>query len=328
MSITFFKQKDPKLKNTIKLAKEALNYARKQIIKGSTQIENNIFLEKGKIEYFDSLNKGIDDLRDYAFDLFKDSIQEPKSIFIELEKDILIRNYEHKIYISSKFSIGNCEELALQAFDYILYKSTGIFNAEIFRIDGGDHAFLVLNRDPDSIPSDPKNWGPHAVICDPWANKVYNASEYLSKLKNFNSVYDKDTKIMKNGIESFNSKIHTLEPKDELNISYFNEHRNINVLKIAFNEKLDIIEITLPLLNASKNECDAVIDEITDLKINCKYMLEDGYREIKKKLKKELEKIYKIPLVAKAWNYSIEICIKSQEEKKVNFDYKNKFIKN
>jgi len=57
--------------------------------------------------------------------------------------------------------------------------------AELFYLEGGNHVFLVLGRNPSSDPSKYKEWGGEAVICDTWSGKVFPASEIESKLKNF-----------------------------------------------------------------------------------------------------------------------------------------------
>lgn len=70
-----------------------------------------------------------------------------------------------------KIQIGTCLEMAAVGYDCAL--ETGHGNkVEIFFIDGpkGNHVFLVIGRDPSSKPEDYKNWGPAAVVCDPWRN--------------------------------------------------------------------------------------------------------------------------------------------------------------
>jgi hypothetical protein len=198
-----------------KLAENANCYANSQIFLISTHIKNNDFLLNGETKYFYALCDKVTNLRKRTKDLFEQA-QENQS-FISLDEDDVIKNYEIKITESAKSSLGNCAELTYQAFDFILNTNSDVNNAEIYEIIGkknpmdGDHVFLVLNRDPNSDPSDPMTWGKNAIICDPWAKTVFPASEYLLKLKNY--YYDKDSLTNKNCIEDFNPEKHILKPK-------------------------------------------------------------------------------------------------------------------
>ncbi len=124
----------------------------------------------------------VNNLRQWREDLLSNPGK--KTRFLELEKNQDIREYELDIKLSLISSSGNCDEFTKQAFDFILYHDNSI-KAEVYEIQGGDHVFLVLNRDPNSDPSDPDTWGKKAVICDPWANSVYYALNFRHHLKNF-----------------------------------------------------------------------------------------------------------------------------------------------
>ncbi len=80
--------------------------------------------------------------------------------------------------------LGTCLELAAVGFNYCLENSVSQ-KIEVFYIDGGNHVFLVIGRDPKSKPEDFKNWGPHAVVCDPWSKKAYPASKIEKELNSF-----------------------------------------------------------------------------------------------------------------------------------------------
>ena len=73
-----------------------------------------------------------------------------------------------------KYKIGNCEELSLVG----LFQDKNILCVHILH---GDHVFLIVGSKTQN-PSDYKNLGPDAVICDPWTGREYSASmleEYL-----------------------------------------------------------------------------------------------------------------------------------------------------
>ena len=147
----------------------------------------------------------------------------------------MVRYHESVVAVTSKYSLGNCDELATQAFEYVLNHDN--ISAEKFRIagEGGDHVFVVINRDPSSDPNDPLSWGENAVICDTWAaneaDQVYPASEYKTHLKNF---YHRDGK---NQVEPINLKQHQLIPVSNYNTAYFHNQRTISNLKDVFLEE-------------------------------------------------------------------------------------------
>lgn len=176
---------------TLKIGKEACEYARLQILKGGTQLENNDLSREDFLSHHFAVTK----VRTASQNnLDSSNILLPESL----------TSYMNRISFTSKYSVGNCHELALQALDYLL-KYQPDCEGELYAIFGGDHGFLVLNRDPTSNPADPETWGDSAVICDPWANKVFAAKEYRSKLKNF--YFDE---ILKNRLEDFNPSKHSL----------------------------------------------------------------------------------------------------------------------
>ena len=198
--------KDTK-KINIELAKQAALYAQTIIKKGSTQIDNN----KLSTEKFDALTDGIDDRRD----LLKKELKSGFSLNIIGDKKLDV--YEKLVNSSAKYSLGNCYEMALQAFDYLLYSpAASQVNFEIFTIQGGDHIFDVIGRNPKTDPSNPKTWNKDAVICDPWneKNNVYLASEYQQKLKSWRREIKEDASgnqvSVKNAIDDFDEKKHTL----------------------------------------------------------------------------------------------------------------------
>ncbi len=288
----FFKNRKKKssytsYKEIFKLAEEAGRYARQQIVKGSSQPKNND-LEK---EYFNALKKSVEQIRDLSVEALKDNLQ--------LDANKLISYYESVISTTSKYSLGNCAELAFQAFDYILYATEDMDSqvyAEIYGVEGpyGDHAVMILNRPRHSDPSDPKTWGNETVICDPWTGIVYNALKYQSKLKT--SYLENHENI----IEDFNFKTHSLEPLSNFNTEYFQKYRTIEALQLNFKKYCDAL---IELLEKDKNELaenKSLSEEINQYIVNINDKIKNtkisdgGYRTVKKQLSKVLDEVFDI----------------------------------
>lgn len=190
-------------------AENARAHARKQIVRGSTQIENN----KLSAEEFERLNDLMDQERRR-----KDEVLKQRLATNVLEDKIWLR-LQTTVDVSSESHLGCCHEYAVQALSYVL-KAQPDINAEIFSIQSsnpnipsGDHEILVLNRILPSDESRPDTWGPDAVICDPWADKVYPAREYLSQLEAYK--YDEANK--KNTTVPFSKQLHKLNMETKYN---------------------------------------------------------------------------------------------------------------
>ena len=83
---------------------------------------------------------------------------------------------------------GNCGEFSALAFIYLY--DLGVRPLDWMSLVGGDHAFVVLGRE-NADPNDHRNWGPKAVICDPWGQGfrhgdirtgTYPASRFASRM--------------------------------------------------------------------------------------------------------------------------------------------------
>jgi len=116
------------LAEALRDADEAKNYARDRIKKGNTQLENNNLSET----YFDFLREGMSDTRDIWDQKTKETM-----VLDPLEKNPNLASYETIISITSKYSLGNCYELAAQALDYVLNHTSADINAELYQIRGG-----------------------------------------------------------------------------------------------------------------------------------------------------------------------------------------------
>jgi hypothetical protein len=71
---------------------------------------------------------------------------------------------------------GHCGEQSAAAYCLLMQNET-IRNSgcavEVYRLEGGDHQMVVIGRKSGSDPNDMGTWGSDAIVCDPWANKVY-----------------------------------------------------------------------------------------------------------------------------------------------------------
>jgi hypothetical protein len=83
---------------------------------------------------------------------------------------------------------GNCQECAASTATAL--HDRGVIGVEVMHRPGvgptasGNHAFVVVGRDPHSDPNNPATWGPNALVVDAWAGatEVYPASEALHRL--------------------------------------------------------------------------------------------------------------------------------------------------
>lgn len=191
---------------TSNIAEKACKYARTQIIAGSTLIENNLFEESKKL----ALIKAVKDIRE---------LTQNSDYILDIDKTIL--HFQNSVSNASKYSIGNCGEYAFMALFYIISHNPDTF-AEVYHIEGGDHAFLVIGRDPNSNPNVPSTWGETAYICDPWANKTYLAKNFESELKNFYLTYTVEEGF-KNNSEDFDPSKHRLCPSGNYNSKYLQQ---------------------------------------------------------------------------------------------------------
>jgi hypothetical protein len=83
--------------------------------------------------------------------------------------------------IENKF--GNCLEQSCVAYTF-LREQKNIIKVDKASIQGGggDHAFVIIGRIPDSQIDVVETWGEKAVICDPWADEFYPASDFFQRI--------------------------------------------------------------------------------------------------------------------------------------------------
>lgn len=216
-----------------KEAIKAKNKARQWIIKGATELENN----QRSPEEFTSLFKAVGDIKAYTLQKDFYSMTEVMHNHIENVK---------------KYSIGNCLEYAYMTM-YELWKNNFCGSAEVYRIKGGDHAFVVLNRKTDSDPNDFTTWGTDAIVIDAWSDKVYYASEIPKKLKAYQMQYyelfgSEELKKSNSYTYRLSRKKHILEPRgaEETLASYrkWCEQNNITLKNIEPAEKIRITDVS------------------------------------------------------------------------------------
>lgn len=210
----FFSGKSSDYATTLRIAQEAVLYARSVILKGSSQIENNDL----EPHYFQHLLRGVEGVR-YTQSKeigMRDILNDEIVNRVKNGESDMLAMYNSVIEVSKKYSLGNCYELTFQALDYILNKYPEM-PAEVYKLanlnelDDGIHAFLVLNRDPKSSMFEPETWGENAIICDPWAKDVYLAKQYLNRLRG------SDTDPTENRTVPYDSKKHVIMPFENYN---------------------------------------------------------------------------------------------------------------
>ncbi len=238
------------------LANQAVLYSQSVIKKGSTQTENN----RLPLEKFDALYDGVEDNRD----LIRKSVL--PGVNIDLISNPLLSKYEKTIAITAKSSLGNCFEMALHAFDYLLYHPAAAdINFKIFSIEGGDHAFVVIGL-KESDSNDPSTWGKDVFFIDPWNAKkqVYPASEFHKSLKSWRRevIKDSDNKVIsvKNALDDFDEKKHMLGTGKSLHVNAAQirqlRKENIDLVKQNFLTEAKSVLCLLSKLEFKLNRCN------------------------------------------------------------------------
>lgn len=181
-------------KDIHKIALKACQYANQFVLKGSSQIENNNLSEKKAV----CLDEAMIAVRE----------RQSRFNFFNLE-NIYLRDFKATNFVTKKYSLGNCNELAYLALEYMINQHPNL-SAEVFQIVNGDHVFLVINRLEKSEVTNPATWGKKAYICDPWAKRVFLAKDYRGQLKAFSKERTKDRESI-NIIKPFNPSEHILQ---------------------------------------------------------------------------------------------------------------------
>lgn len=100
--------------------------------------------------------------------------------------------------MTQHYKIGNCQEQATLAFNYL--NSKGVSSLELCHFIGGDHAFVIIGREPNSDIRNPSTWGDEAVFCDPWAENFFakDYQKWLEKIANPSNLIEKINIIQSN----------------------------------------------------------------------------------------------------------------------------------
>lgn len=76
------------------------------------------------------------------------------------------------------FGYGNCTLQAAAAWAYLRRHVSEHTCVDLCEVQDVDHVLVVIGRRPGSDPKNMDDWGPQAVVCDPWAGLVYPLSSY------------------------------------------------------------------------------------------------------------------------------------------------------
>lgn len=155
----------------------------------------------------------------------------------------------NEIYSANCVTAANCQELTLLALFDVTKEYPEVL-AEAYCVDGGDHVFLAINRDPNSNINDPSTWGKNAYICDPFQGEYFNAMEYKSKLAVYEEVRNPilDHYVVRSQIQ-FDDKKHKINPlNNSLTSKNINDIKNIQLIENAYYSKLRLMHKTMETL--------------------------------------------------------------------------------
>lgn len=161
-----------------------------------------------------------------------------------------------------KYGFGACGEQAQAAFVFL--KKRGIYPLDFCITTGGGHNLVVIGREATSNPDDISTWGENAVVCDPWAEKVYLLSEFEEMRQQKNDVryadicYQFDNPPPPYLSGTLNSQFREEIPLSKLNQG--NKHAQIsNPLNLSIFERSTLIE----------SEKTSLIEDDTESKKTC-----------------------------------------------------------
>lgn len=94
-------------------------------------------------------------------------------------RDTLLQTYAEIPLAAKRANCAELSDIFVHLFTKLNLKQERI---ELFDLGKGDHSFVVLNREPDSKPSQFKTWGNRALVVDVWAGKIYPAASIPDEL--------------------------------------------------------------------------------------------------------------------------------------------------
>ncbi|HHF7365987.1 TPA: hypothetical protein ACPSKY_001091 [Legionella bozemanae] len=166
----------------LEIAKQAISHVKRNLSYGANnKPAEEAQLSENKKELYRQ-DQGLNLAQILIDDLNKKEIKDLDNAQIKIRQSLIEAYPYMKGFIEAaaksgaQYEAGNCLLQAAMAFEYL--KEKGIRPIEIYKMVDGDHAFVVVGRPITSNPRDPSSWG-SAFICDPWANEIYPAREFL-----------------------------------------------------------------------------------------------------------------------------------------------------
>jgi hypothetical protein len=162
--------------------------------------------------------------------------------FLRLDYDNVLFQIEHALEGIQGQKKGNCGEYSLVGLKFLATHYPHIY-AQIYSIEGGDHACLVLGE--TSIPNNSADWEAE-VLNDIWAEDIFLAKDYSQNLKNLKHHEDGTLEI-----EDFNPEKHCLVAEENYSsqfINSFNKPEHLKDLNTYFLVKLHIMQTILQFL--------------------------------------------------------------------------------
>ena len=166
----------------LKYAKAAMQWTVKRVTMSSNQLSDYIvYGSKPGICVTQMRKESQSDIKSWNkvfFDKYKKGTDLDQIRRVNPKDYWMFRYNEIKVQAQNaiQHGCGNCGELSSTAFMYLLGMS--IRPIEKMRVDGGDHAFVVIGRVKNSKEDDISTWGKDAAICDPWNEMAIVASSY------------------------------------------------------------------------------------------------------------------------------------------------------
>ena len=186
-------------------------------------------------------------------------------VCVELDRHLDL--YYKTAEMAKQLKIGNCGENAVLALDYVVRNASDV-DAEVYLMQGYDHAFLVIGRDPQSDPVKPEP-GVRMPMCAIRGGGEAHPAEELTRPKAYQST---DTKYSSTVLGDFSTQVvttefnpekHTLEPNGKLNTQHVRTSstgEHINALINLHQKKSDLILLSL---NNLSDNLGQIAKEIT-----------------------------------------------------------------
>ncbi len=215
------------------LAVKALEYAQSFVVKGSSELANNL----RDPEQYAAVKKGVDDFRQAAEQevtrrweiLRARGFPDSNELYIGFQM-------QTDIDMVKKLSLANCGELSYFIADFCEQQG---FKGPIwiYRIDDGNHEFAVIGEGDD------------ALVCDPWSNKIYPFADLNQHLEDFVSQtrQTRQGRVADYKLRPFDAKTQKLEKIASME----------NLVRFrAVSEKYyrDLDSVSLQLQTAAKNK--------------------------------------------------------------------------